>query len=135
VASLAAAGLARAAKLCGQEDVAAELLDRASADEPGIDLLQARLELADTDEARRRLLLEHLQRRPGLVAAARVLELPPERLDAQTAVRLHDVVAAAAQPLQRFRCAACGFEPQHYFWQCPGCQGWDTLPPRRVEAL
>jgi lipopolysaccharide biosynthesis regulator YciM len=135
VAPLAAAGLARAAKLCGQEAAAAELLDRASADEPGVDLLQARLELADTDEARRRLLLEHLQRRPGLVAAARVLELPPERLDAQTAVRVHDVVAAAAQPLQRFRCAACGFEPQHYFWQCPGCQGWDTLPPRRVEAL
>ncbi len=134
-APLAAAGVARAARLCGQEATAVELLDRAYAEEPGIDLLQARLDLHDDIEARRRLLLEHLQRCAGLVAAARVLELPPERLDAQTAVRVHDVVAAAAQPLQRYRCAACGFEPQHYFWQCPGCQGWDTLPPRRVEAL
>ena len=39
------------------------------------------------------------------------------------------------KPLQRYRCAACGFEAHHYFWQCPGCQGWDTYPPRRMEAL
>ena len=44
------------------------------------------------------------------------------------------VVAAAARPLQRYRCAACGFEAHHYFWQCPGCQGWDTYPPRRMES-
>ena len=29
--------------------------------------------------------------------------------------------ARRAKPLQRYRCAACGFEAQHYFWQCPGC--------------
>ncbi|CAN5396476.1 lipopolysaccharide assembly protein LapB [soil metagenome] len=38
-------------------------------------------------------------------------------------------------PLQRYRCAACGFEAGRYFWQCPGCQGWDTYPPRRLEDL
>ena len=41
----------------------------------------------------------------------------------------------AARPLQRYRCAACGFEAQHYFWQCPGCLGWDTYPPQRLEDL
>ena len=41
----------------------------------------------------------------------------------------------AARPLQRYRCAACGFEAAHYFWQCPGCLSWDTYPPRHVEEL
>ena len=49
--------------------------------------------------------------------------------------QLQQVVAAAARPLQRYRCAACGFEAHHYFWQCPGCQGWDTYPPQRMESL
>jgi lipopolysaccharide biosynthesis regulator YciM len=44
-------------------------------------------------------------------------------------------VARAAKPLQRYRCAACGFEAQHYFWQCPGCLSWDSYPPQRVDAL
>ena len=30
---------------------------------------------------------------------------------------------------------ACGFEAQHYFWQCPGCQNWDSYPPQRLEDL
>ena len=44
-------------------------------------------------------------------------------------------VARAAKPLQRYRCAACGFEAQHYFWQCPGCLNWDSYPPQRIDAL
>ena len=41
----------------------------------------------------------------------------------------------AARPLARYRCAACGFEAQGYFWQCPGCQAWESFPPRRIEEL
>ena len=41
----------------------------------------------------------------------------------------------AVKPLKRYRCAACGFEAQHHFWHCPGCQAWDSYPPRRVEEL
>jgi len=41
----------------------------------------------------------------------------------------------ACEPLKRYRCAACGFESRQYFWHCPGCQGWDTYPPRRIEEL
>jgi lipopolysaccharide biosynthesis regulator YciM len=37
--------------------------------------------------------------------------------------------------LQRYRCAACGFEAQRYFWQCPGCLSWDSFPPERIEEL
>jgi lipopolysaccharide biosynthesis regulator YciM len=41
----------------------------------------------------------------------------------------------AVKPLKRYRCAACGFEAQQHFWHCPGCQAWDSYPPRRVEEL
>jgi len=30
---------------------------------------------------------------------------------------------------------ACGFEATRYFWQCPGCQAWDSYPARRIEEL
>jgi lipopolysaccharide biosynthesis regulator YciM len=132
---LAAVDYARSALAGGEREAARARLTAAYANEPGIDVLQARLELDSADSARTPLLLEHLQRQPSLSAAARVLELPPSTWDAQTPARLHQVVEAAARPLQRHRCAACGFEAHHYFWQCPGCQGWDTFPPRRVESL
>jgi lipopolysaccharide biosynthesis regulator YciM len=51
------------------------------------------------------------------------------------ATALRDAVQRAARPLHRYRCAACGFEAEHYFWQCPGCLGWDTYPPQRLEDL
>jgi lipopolysaccharide biosynthesis regulator YciM len=54
-------------------------------------------------------------------------------LPADQAQAVQQAVQIAAKPLQRYRCAACGFEAQQYFWQCPGCHGWDTYPPRRLE--
>jgi lipopolysaccharide biosynthesis regulator YciM len=41
----------------------------------------------------------------------------------------------ATKPLARYRCAACGFEAKEHFWHCPGCQAWDSYPPRRIEEL
>jgi lipopolysaccharide assembly protein B len=132
---LAAADYARSAVACAGCEAARAHLHEAYAAEPGLDLLEARLALDDADAARRTLILEHLRRQPTLSAAAKALELPPTAWAVQTPAQLHQVVAAAAQPLQRYRCAACGFEAHHYFWQCPGCQGWDTFPPRRMESL
>jgi lipopolysaccharide biosynthesis regulator YciM len=132
---LVATDYARSAACLADGSTARERLRAAYAVEPDIDLLQARLDLEGTPQQRQRLLLDHLQRQPTLAAAAKVLELPPAQWDATTAEQLRQVVAAAARPLQRYRCAACGFEAHHYFWQCPGCQGWDTYPPRRMDSL
>ncbi len=72
----------------------------------------------------------HLARQPTLSAAAAVL-----RDDAGEHLQAGVIAAVdrAALPLQRYRCAACGFEAQHYFWQCPGCLSWDSYPPQRLE--
>jgi lipopolysaccharide biosynthesis regulator YciM len=132
---LVAPDYARSAVARADCGAARERLRAAYVAEPDLDLLQARLELESDTTKRQRLLLDHLQHQPTLGAAAKVLELPVTQWDGATPPQLQKVVAAAARPLQRYRCAACGFEAHHYFWQCPGCQGWDTYPPRRMETL
>ncbi len=131
---LVAADYARSALACSDCAEACERLQSAYDAEPDIELLQALVGLEGAAGQHQRRLLDHLQRQPTLSAAAKVLELPPVQWDEATPQQLRQVVASAARPLQRYRCAACGFEAHHYFWQCPGCQGWDTYPPRRMEA-
>ena len=76
-----------------------------------------------------------LRKQPTLSAAQRVLATPPALWDATTLDALRAAVGRAARPLQRYRCAACGFEAQHYFWQCPGCLSWESYPPQRIDSM
>jgi lipopolysaccharide biosynthesis regulator YciM len=85
--------------------------------------------VADSIDLYRRLQL------PNPDADGLLLDEPHERWPAQAWPALRSAVAAAAKPLQRYRCAACGFEARHYFWQCPGCLSWDSYPPQRIDAL
>jgi lipopolysaccharide biosynthesis regulator YciM len=32
-----------------------------------------------------------------------------------------------------FCCDQCGFKARQYYWQCPGCNGWETFPPEPNE--
>ncbi len=133
---LVAADYAAAARACGKSADAERALTAAAADMPAVELLQA-LEALDAGTPRERLqrLLDHIRRQPTLSAAQLLLAVPADEWtdDAWSALRAS--VARAAKPLQRYRCAGCGFEAQHYFWQCPGCLAWDSYPPKRVDAL
>lgn len=105
---------------------------------PTMDLLAAIDTLDTAPSAQRSRLLTHLQEQPTLSAAHELLrQMTAEgfTLDASEAQSLRTAVGRAAKPLQRYRCAACGFEAQHYFWQCPGCLSWDSYPPQRLEDL
>ena len=110
---------------------------------PTLDLLETIASLQPDDGARQDRLLAHLREHPTLAAAQAVLAAPTAEstaagapvLDAAETVAVRDAVRRAARPLHRYRCAACGFETEHYFWQCPGCLGWDTYPPQRLEDL
>jgi lipopolysaccharide assembly protein B len=66
-----------------------------------------------------------------LSAVLELLDTAPLDDDALRAVRA--ALADAARPQQRYRCAACGFQAQRHFWQCPGCLSWDSYPANRVE--
>jgi lipopolysaccharide assembly protein B len=35
----------------------------------------------------------------------------------------------------RYVCGNCGFKARQYYWQCPGCNRWDSYSPKRLEDL
>ena len=133
---LVAPEYAASAIACGQAEQAQAALAAALQDMPAIELLQA-LEQVDGSAPVQRLprLLAYLKAHPSLSAAQLLFSVPPEDWTEEARAALRDAVARAARPLQRYRCAACGFEAQHYFWQCPGCLSWDSYPPQRIDAL
>ena len=105
---------------------------------PSVDVLEAivalEMHLGESSAEARNWYLRHLEREPSLVAAARWIA--GEKLEHE---QFHPLVQRAldhaVKPLTRYRCAACGFEAIQHFWQCPGCQAWDSYPARRVEEL
>ena len=134
--NLVARDYSRSALAQGQGPAALERLLALSARAPAMDLLDALALLDPPPAAQRERLFAQLREHPTLSAAQALLGLPeaaPFSVGETQALR--DAVGRAAQPLQRYRCAACGFEAQHYFWQCPGCLSWDSYPPQRLEDL
>lgn len=134
--SLVAMDYARCAQACGDTANALSKLESLYAQAPSVDVLLALNALQPDGDLRRQALMAHISRQPSLSAAQGLIRerlLTHKPLEEPEIERMQQALATAAQPLQRYRCAACGFESQHYFWQCPGCQGWDTYPPRRLE--
>ncbi len=142
---LYAAALQQAAVAAGREGEALALLQRRYAESPSIDVLEALIALGGTPHAAtpaadglqpapRDGYIAHLAQQPSLVAASRWLA--GERFEhEQFHPQVQRALDQATRPLMRYRCAACGFEAHQYFWHCPGCQAWDSYPPRRVEEL
>lgn len=48
---------------------------------------------------------------------------------------LRSMIHKHTQRLDRYACKQCGFEARHFYWQCPGCNAWETYSPRRLEEL
>ena len=141
--NLVARRYAASARAAGKEASALERLGALYDQTPTIDLLETIASLQADPAARQSLLVAHLREHPTMAAAQAVLAprgatgsgepAPTTPLAAAEASAVRDAVRRAARPLHRYRCAACGFEAENYFWQCPGCLGWDTYPPRRLE--
>lgn len=132
---LVAHSLAQWAKLCQQQAQARVILRQYQAQHPpSLDVTQALASLNENTAEGRQLYIEHLKQEPSLVAAA--LWLTGEHFgQPDDEKRIKQALDRACEPLKRYCCAACGFEARQYFWQCPGCQSWDSYPPKRVEEL
>jgi len=139
---LVAVDFAKCAVACGAE---ANEVQRALTEinalylqKPSLDLLAALAVLSPSPQAQHQRAAQHLAVWPSLSAAGELLRLRSAEnsmaADPETA-QIAAAIAQAAKPLQRYRCAACGFEAQRYFWHCPGCLNWDTYPPQRTEDL
>ena len=123
---------ARAADQLGPARAAlVELFER----QPRVDLLRALAGLEGCTPGQSPHLLPLLREQPSLSAALALLDAPASSWPDAAQGSVRDAVARAAKPLQRYRCAACGFEAQRHFWQCPGCLSWDSFPQQRVEEL
>jgi lipopolysaccharide assembly protein B len=135
--NLVAREYAQSALASGAAPAAIAQLGELYARAPTMDLLDALAVLDSSSAHRHDRLLAHLRSHPTLsVAKALIAEHDPATpFGAGETLALGDAIGRAAQPLHRYRCAACGFEAQHYFWQCPGCLNWDTYPPQRLEDL
>jgi lipopolysaccharide biosynthesis regulator YciM len=131
---LVAKHLTEAAIASGRQAQALDLLRAGYEQSPSLDVLEGIVALEPDETAARNWYVKHLEREPSLVAATKWLA--GERLEHE---QFHPFVQGAldhaVKPLTRYRCAACGFEAKQHFWQCPGCQAWDSYPARRVEEL
>lgn len=136
--SLIAGPLAELATRSNQTTAALATLQALYAQSPSLDLLDAIVLLCGQDpacaETARDWYAHHLEKEPSLVAAAKWLAV--ERLEhEQFHPQVQRALDHATKPLLRYRCAACGFEARQHFWQCPGCQAWDSYPSQRIEEL
>jgi lipopolysaccharide biosynthesis regulator YciM len=111
------------------------------AEAPSIDLLEVVFKgVLDLDgvEAANQLVSEELRRTPTLLGLdkfleARLMNAPPE-IQPELAV-VKALVHGYTQKLARYQCSHCGFKARQFYWQCPGCNRWETYPPRRTEEL
>ena len=131
---LAARAMADLARQTGREAQVLALLQASHDRAPSLDVTEALASLNTDPLAVRARYLAHLEREPSLVTATQWLA--GETLsEPEAQKRVQTALEQASAPLRRYRCAACGFEARQHFWQCPGCQGWDSYPARRVEEL
>jgi len=135
---LVAAPLVQAAIACGRAPQVLALMRASYEQASSLDVLEAVVALEAAcgapDTAARDWYVRHLEREPSLVAAAKWIA--GEKLEhEQFHPQVQRALDHAVKPLSRYRCAACGFEAKLHFWQCPGCQAWDSYPARRVEEL
>ena len=135
---LIAARLVQLAASGVRADEALALLKTSYAQTQSLDVLEGIVALeasaGQPADTARDWYVRHLEHEPSLVAAAKWIA--GERLEhEQFHPQVQRALDNAVRPLTRYRCAACGFEAKQHFWQCPGCQAWDSYPVRRVEEL
>uniref|UniRef100_UPI003340AC30 lipopolysaccharide assembly protein LapB n=1 Tax=Castellaniella defragrans TaxID=75697 RepID=UPI003340AC30 len=88
---------------------------------------------------------EALRAHPSLLGLDRLLEV--ELAHAKDGAAAEQMIPGAdlgllramihkhTQRLDRYACSHCGFEAQRFYWQCPGCNTWESYAPRRLEEL
>lgn len=79
-----------------------------------------------------------MQKSPNLAGMMRLLEAQQATAEEPRKSELELMRALIRQRtknLPRYTCQNCGFRARLFYWQCPGCSGWETYAPRRVEPI
>ncbi len=89
-------------------------------------------------EAAHTLARTQMQKSPNLAGMTRLLEAQqasaeePRRSELEL---MRALIRQRTKNLPRYTCQNCGFRARLFYWQCPGCSGWETYAPRRVEPI
>lgn len=78
-----------------------------------------------------------MQKAPNLSGMLHLLDAQIATADEPRRAELEmmrTLVKQRTKNLPRYTCHDCGFRARLFYWQCPGCSGWETYAPRRVEA-
>ncbi|GAA0840356.1 lipopolysaccharide assembly protein LapB [Cupriavidus pauculus] len=99
-------------------------------------------------EAATALMRDQLRRQPSLLALTRYFEAQAAQAEAAASASdavadegasetaaIRDLLQLRTRNLARYTCRECGFRARLFYWQCPGCNRWETYAPRRSEAL
>jgi len=126
----------------GRLDAGLLRLEAVLADHPSVDALRAVAQARarrDGVPAAIAWLRESLARTPSLLGLEQLLDLQRASGEADAAASDTALTASLIQRqaarLSRFVCSECGFKARRFYWQCPGCNHWDSYPPRRTEEL
>ncbi|CAM5343674.1 lipopolysaccharide assembly protein LapB [Eoetvoesiella caeni] len=85
-----------------------------------------------------------LRAQPSLLGLDRLLEIELAAGDRSSLTQitsdadlslLRSLIHKHTQRLDRYACNVCGFEARHFYWQCPGCNSWETYQPLRLEEV
>jgi lipopolysaccharide biosynthesis regulator YciM len=125
----------------GRPQEGVNLLRSYLAEASSIDLIEvvfkAVIEL-DGVEAAKQLVVDELRRNPTLLGLdklleARLMDAPAHIWEELSMVK--NLIHGYTTKLARYQCGHCGFKARQYYWQYPGCNHWETYPPRRTEEL
>ncbi|HEV3106561.1 MAG TPA: lipopolysaccharide assembly protein LapB [Trinickia sp.] len=75
---------------------------------------------------------------PNLTGMTRLIEAQMATADESRRSELElmrTLIKQRTKNLPRYTCQNCGFRARLFYWQCPGCSGWETYAPRRVEPI
>lgn len=89
-------------------------------------------------EAAHGLARAQMQRAPNLAGMTRLIEAQMATAEEPRRTELdlmRTLIKQRTKNLPRYTCQNCGFRARLFYWQCPGCSGWETYAPRRVEAM
>ncbi len=85
-------------------------------------------------DAARQIAAEELKRHPSLRALDDYLQasnaVSPESVEGRMA---QDLVHRQVSRTAFYQCTSCGFKARQFFWQCPACARWESIPPERLD--
>lgn len=135
---LVAERLVQAHQQLGRSQACIELLKGYLVRQPSADLFHILFHAVQQThgwQTAARLAGEELRRNPGLrilddYLQARNAETGEADIEARLA---QDLVHKQASRMAYYQCRECGFKARQFFWQCPACARWESIPPERSE--